>query len=108
LVLKRLTENIHSWKDHTSAGFAPLAAYDSFDGPISSTWKRTGEQFQLDVTIPADTSASVYVPARGRGPATEGGEAAVRFPGMEFVRMERGRTVFRVPSGNYKFVSRTS
>ena len=36
--------------------------YDSIRGPIISNWKRDGDQLSLDITIPANTTATVVVP----------------------------------------------
>ncbi len=38
------------------------ASYDSINGKITSAWKRDGSEFTLDVTIPDNTSATVYLP----------------------------------------------
>ena len=36
---------------------------------------------------------------------TESGKPAAQAPGVQFVRMEQGRAVFRVGSGSYSFQS---
>ena len=38
--------------------------YDSIHGRIESAWKIAGQQFTLNVTIPANTSATIYVPGK--------------------------------------------
>jgi len=37
-------------------------AYNSVSGRIESSWKRTGNQFEWDITIPANTTAEVCLP----------------------------------------------
>ncbi len=37
-------------------------AYNSVSGRIESSWKRNGNHFEWDFTIPANTTAEVYVP----------------------------------------------
>jgi alpha-L-rhamnosidase len=58
------------------------------------------------VTIPANTRASVYVPAKNAERVTEGGVPASRAAGVRFVTMEDGAAVFNVGSGTYRFVAR--
>ena len=46
------------------------AQYDSVRGPIASHWRRDADTFELNVTVPANTSATVHMPAvlRNRSP----------------------------------------
>ena len=74
------------------------ASYNSIRGKIVSDWKRDGEKFTLKVTIPANTTATVFVPAKSRA-------AVAQTDGATFLRMENGRAVFEVESGNYTFKS---
>ena len=82
------------------------AEHNSMYGRIESSWRRQGSKFMLDVTIPANTTATVYVPARDAGSVTEGGREAGRAKQVEFLRTEPGNAVFAVGSGRYRFASR--
>jgi alpha-L-rhamnosidase len=82
------------------------ATYGSVRGPVVSSWKREDQRFLLDLTLPANTTAAVFVPARSADDVQEGGGAAARAPGVTLMRFEDGRAVFRVGSGSYRFVSR--
>jgi alpha-L-rhamnosidase len=81
------------------------ASYDSIRGPIASRWKRTVQGFELEATVPANTRATVYVPAHAAGEITESGRSLSRAKGVKFVRMEDGRAVLEVVSGSYRFRS---
>ncbi len=81
------------------------ASYDSIRGNIISDWKRTGDKFTLEVAIPANTTAMVFMPAKTAESVTEGGKPAAQANGVTFLRMENGRAVFAVASGQYKFIS---
>lgn len=72
------------------------ATHRSLYGPVSSSWKRSGGALQLEVAIPPNTTATIYVP--GTGKVTEAG-------GLQPARVERGYTVFETGSGNYRFTS---
>jgi len=81
------------------------ASYKSIHGKIVSDWRIKGRTFTLNVTIPANTTATVYVPARDAESVTEGGKPAASSKGVRFLRMEDGKAVYEVGSGNYVFVS---
>ena len=82
------------------------ASYASIRGTIASDWRRNGDQFTLKVTIPANTTATVYVPAKSGDSVTESGQPATHSRGVRFLRMENGRAIFAVESGQYEFNSR--
>ena len=82
------------------------ASYDSIRGRIVSSWKREGGKFTLEITIPANTTATVFLPARDGGEVLEGGRPAGQSSGVQPLRQERDRAVFGVASGNYVFESR--
>jgi alpha-L-rhamnosidase len=71
--------------------------YDSVYGKIVSEWKNEpGGAFQLKVTIPANTSAKVVLPAAEGQTVTLDGRAAQ-------TRVEDGAQVVDVGSGEYRF-----
>jgi hypothetical protein len=82
-----------------------MASYDSIRGTIVSDWKRAGGQFTLHVTIPANTTATIFLPAKSAAAVTEGGQPAAQSAGVKFLREENGRAVFTVESGEYQFKS---
>lgn len=82
------------------------AHYDSIHGRIVSHWRRGKESFELETTIPANTTATVYVPALNEAQIAEGGKPLAKTRGVKFLRMEGDRAVLAVESGRYKFQSR--
>jgi hypothetical protein len=81
------------------------AGYDSIRGKITSDWKRAGGKFTLNVTIPANTTATIFIPAAAAETVTEGGKSAAQSGGVKFLRMENDRAVFEIESGAYTFKS---
>jgi alpha-L-rhamnosidase len=73
------------------------ATHESPYGLISSEWHKNGRQFEWQIEIPANTTATVYVPASHLQSVEAGGEKPVRF--------ENGRAVFELGSGKYHFES---
>jgi alpha-L-rhamnosidase len=89
-----------------SGGFTfAKASYKSIHGKIVSDWKITDHKFELDVTIPANTTATVYVPAKDADGVTESGRPATQAKCVRLLRMENGKAVFVVGSGHYRFRS---
>ena len=56
------------------------SSYRSIHGTIVSNWRREKDVFTLDVTIPANTTATVYVPTKNVASVTESGRAAGKAP----------------------------
>ncbi len=79
--------------------------YDSIYGRIGSDWKLNGEKLTMDVTIPPNTTATVFVPAKDAASITESGKPAGEAEGVKFLRMENNAAVYAVGSGNYRFQS---
>jgi len=101
-------------------------SYDSIRGEIATSWKirkasdRGGwdlsrhpllgrgkgiTQLSLDVTIPANTTAIVYIPTADAAGITEGGRSAMDSPGVQFVGTDGDNAMFEVGSGRYSFKS---
>ncbi len=81
------------------------ASYNSVHGLIKSSWKRSIGRFTWNVTIPANTTALLYIPADDVQLITEGGKPASGVEGLRFVKMEGKKAVFEAGSGEYSFVS---
>jgi len=84
------------------------ASYESIHGKIVSDWILKDGKFTLNVTIPANTTATVYVPAGNANSVTEGGLPAAKAEAVQLLRMHQGNAVFAIGSGHYQFVSKTS
>ena len=84
------------------------AEYNSIHGKITSGWHREGNSIVLDVTIPANTTASVHVPADEGTPITESGLSADEVEGIRFLKWDNGFAVYNIVSGTYHFMSTLS
>lgn len=78
------------------------ASGDSVYGEIESEWEIDDDRFTLEVTVPVNTSATVYVPTGDPDSVTEGGVPADRAEAVRFVRPDDG---YAVGSGEYRFAS---
>jgi alpha-L-rhamnosidase len=80
-------------------------AYESIRGRIGCDWRIGDGEFLLDVTIPANTSAVVHIPAADVTSITEGGHSPEESEGVRYLGPQNGDLVFAVDSGNYQFVA---
>ena len=78
--------------------------YDSPYGRISADWTLQDKRFTLDITVPPNTTATVYLPASDPTAITESGKPTAKSPGVKFVAIGSA-AVFEVTSGTYKFRS---
>jgi alpha-L-rhamnosidase len=77
----------------------------SMYGMIRSAWTQQNGRFDWQVTVPPNTTATVYVPARDQSLIIENGQPAENAKGVAFLRMENGFAVLDIASGNYSFSS---
>ena len=73
-------------------------------GIISSQWKKTATTFSLDVSIPGNTTAIIYLPAVNRNDIFESGQSILIQKGISIKGIEKGKLVIEAGSGSYHFV----
>ena len=81
------------------------ATFRSPYGLIRSEWQKDAGAFHWQITVPLNTTATVYVPANDVNTVTESGRNANAADGVRFVSTENDRAVFTVTSGDYEFRS---
>ena len=72
-------------------------------GTVRTAWEQTGDGLALDVTVPANTTAVLRMPAPSRWAVTERGEPAAGAEGVRFEDMDGDVAVFELGSGTYSF-----
>jgi alpha-L-rhamnosidase len=82
------------------------ASHRSPYGLIVSDWQKQGGAFRWNMTVPVNTTATVYVPATSAESITENGKPMSQARGVKLVKMESGRVVCSVGSGSYCFESK--
>ena len=80
--------------------------YDSVLGRISTAWAQEAGGFRLDLTVPANAQAEVWLPAASADRVRESGNA-VGGANVKVLGVEGGRVKLDVGSGTYRFVTRT-
>ena len=75
-------------------------SYHSPYGLIKSEWKKNNAVFELAVTIPANTTATVYLPV---GNISADGKPVNQVRDIRFIRKEGSQALYAVGSGSYHF-----
>ena len=82
-------------------------SYNSKYGEIKAEWKLNGYRFNYKCTVPANTSATVYIPVSDAQSFTVNGrEVSVlnkAIDGVEYIGTQDGKAQFEVVSGSYNF-----
>jgi alpha-L-rhamnosidase len=81
------------------------ASYDSIQGTISSEWHLEETSLSLDVTVPANTTATLEIPTTDPYTVQEGDTLATHAEGVEYVCYDHGVATFELGSGVYSFVA---
>lgn len=77
--------------------------YDSMYGRIESCWKQEDDKTVYQYTVPANTTARLYLPTVSVKKITERNKPLKKSKGVEYVGMENGKVVLELSSGSYFF-----
>jgi alpha-L-rhamnosidase len=92
-------------KPHIGGGFTHVSAsLNTYYGKLSSGWKTDGDKLTLDIEIPPNTTATVYIPADNAAQLMEGGKALAAVKEIKVTGQEDGYVVMEVGSGKYSFI----
>lgn len=83
--------------DHASA------STETIRGKVSSAWKIENGNFSLNVEIPFNTTADVFVPAAESAAIFEGSHTVEKVEGIQSLGFANGFHHFRIGSGRYLF-----
>lgn len=79
------------------------ATYDSIHGPIVSNWSKSKSSFVLEVSIPANTTATVYLPDANIENVTESNKSLSKAPGILNTKKVNNDLAVTIGSGSYNF-----
>lgn len=80
-------------------------AYQSIRGPIRTAWEIKDGRFLCDVSIPANTTATLYLPAAGHQAVYESKKPLSDAEGILAVSYKPGVVIVELESGDYSFAS---
>jgi alpha-L-rhamnosidase len=81
------------------------AAHDSLFGRIESAWEIKAGQLRLQVTVPPNTGATLYLPTKDPAVTRESGQPLAKAAGLKQVGAEAQMAVLQLEPGRYQFVS---
>ena len=91
--------------DPTGAMTFARGYYESMYGKIESGWALRDGRLTYTATVPANTSATLCLPASTGKGITESGREAATADGVTFLKYQDGKAFFELKSGKYEFVS---
>jgi alpha-L-rhamnosidase len=93
-------------KPHIGGGLTDVAAdYKTDYGMVSSHWKINGNEVKFDVEIPANTTATIYIPAKDANSVKENNKALALSNGIKLSGKEEEYVIVELGSGKYSFTS---
>lgn len=91
-------------KPHIGGGFTNASAtLQTYYGKLSSGWKVENDKTLLNIEIPPNTTATVYIPASAADAVTESNTALNSIKDIKVNGMEDGYVVVQLGSGKYNF-----
>jgi len=82
------------------------AEYRSVRGTVRSHWRIVDDAFVWEVTVPAGSKATLYLPALPEAAVTESGRRLDGAEGVKRLDRQEGREVIAIESGSYRFEAR--
>ena len=79
-------------------------SYESVYGLIATEWKKEKDRFSLDLKVPVNTTAVVYLPAAPEAFVQENGKAIKRDRNIILLGKANGLIRLKIGSGSYHFV----
>ena len=77
--------------------------YDSMYGRIESSWQRGKDGICYQFVVPANTTATLLLPATKKANITEGGKPLQKCQGIKYLDTENGLHKMELQSGSYRF-----
>lgn len=81
------------------------ATYHSISGQIISSWQRKGERLALNITIPVNTKAELFIPTSSKNSVFVNEKPLSDLPWIKVKDYKNGCLVVEVGSGNYNVQS---
>ena len=81
------------------------AGHHSVRGPVQVFWRREPDRFVLELSLPPNTVAEVWLPSRSPEAVRESGQPVSQAPGVRSLPATANRARFEVGAGRYRFES---
>ncbi len=93
-------------RPHPGGGFTQAAAtYDTHYGVLRSGWTAGNGKLTLEAEIPANTTATIFIPAREANAVMENGKPLSVLKDIQMASTDSDYVAVNVGSGTYRFTS---
>jgi alpha-L-rhamnosidase len=84
-----------------------FATYSNFTpyGPAGISWKKEQGALLTEITVPAGSTATVYLPATSENEVKESGKSITNSETLSFAGLKDGYACYKISSGRYSFKS---
>ena len=72
-------------------------------GKVTSNWSQTATGYSWEISVPANSTATIWLPNADTSALTENGKPLKQSEGLQILRQEDGYTVCKIGSGKYNF-----
>jgi alpha-L-rhamnosidase len=79
------------------------ASYESGYGRIGSSWRISGDTLKMEIEIPANTQADIWIPAKQVDQVREQGKELSTLSGAATLGIKEGHIIIKLGSGKYSF-----
>jgi len=94
-------------KPHIGGNFTNVSAsLDTYYGVVSNSWKVENNSLIMDVKIPVNTTATVFIPAGNINSVTENGALLTSVKDIKVAGPGDGYIVVNIGSGKYHFIAK--
>lgn len=77
--------------------------YDTVYGRVESGWNKSGKGYTYHASVPANTTATLYLPLTDPSGVTESGKEAGKAEGIKYIGLRDGKAIYELASGIYNF-----
>lgn len=89
---------------HIGGGFTNAAAsLQTYYGKLSNSWKVSGDQLTMEIEVPANTTATVFIPAKSVDAVAESGAPITQSKDIKLLETKEGSVKLSLGSGKYQF-----
>ena len=81
------------------------ANYHSINGEIVSSWKKVGDKITMNVTVPVNTKATVFIPTKNKNNVLEDTKPLKNSNLIKIIGLKEGFLMVEIGSGDYCFNS---
>lgn len=101
IAYKKIRIQPHIGGGFTHAAATLLTPY----GKLTSGWKIEGGKLSVNAEVPANTTATIYIPAENKDSITENGKALTSSNDIQVMEGTKEYVVLKVGSGKYQFTT---